>query len=407
MVMTTKQIKLNAAFKPAKKSTDRYRIIYGGAGSGKSHYLGQEMLLNMIEDPNYSYLVVRKTAKSIKNSVFQSLIDIASDMGVAKYFKFNKTNMSISCANGSRLITSGLDDVEKLKSIAGINRVFVEEASEITEEDFNQLDLRLRGTSSIGYQLTLAFNPISETHWLKKRFFDIGGDDIFTLKTTYHDNKFLDDAYRATLEKLKEVDYNYYRIYCLGEWGSLGDLVYTNWTKENLTDKMASFDNIYNGLDFGFSSDPTSFISVHLDNKSKTIYIFNEFGRQEMFIDDIASEIKELSYVRKVTADSSEPRSIADLKRQGVNVVGAKKGPDSILHGINWIKGYKIVIHEYCINTIKELSTYSWKKDKEGKATDKPIDANNHWLDALRYALESEMKGAKKMKFGTKNSLGI
>ena len=111
---------------------------------------------------------------------------------------------------------SGLDDVEKLKSIANINRIWVEEASEVSENDFNQLDLRMRGQSEIGYQMTLTFNPISELHWLKRKFFDIGVEEAYTSKTTHKDNPFVDEAYKRKLERLKEEDYQYYRIYAMG-----------------------------------------------------------------------------------------------------------------------------------------------------------------------------------------------
>jgi len=244
-------IKLNKAFKNAKKTDKRYRILYGGAGSGKSHYMGQETILNMLSNKEYSYLIVRKTNKSIRNSVFKLLCDIISEYDLTSKFHINKTEMSIRCLNGSTVITSGLDDVEKLKSIAGVNRIWVEEASEISEQDFNQLDLRLRGINKVGYQMTLTFNPISELHWLKRVFFDLGSNEAFVLKTTYLDNKFLDDKYIDTLKQLEIQDYQYYRIYALGEWGSLGNLIFTNWEKRNLKGEKEYFDNDYNGLDWG------------------------------------------------------------------------------------------------------------------------------------------------------------
>lgn len=205
----------------------------------------------MASNPDYRYLVVRKTGRSIKHSVFQLLSDIITDNDLGSIFTINKTDMAISCSNGAKLITSGLDSVEKLKSVAGINRCWIEEASEITEQDFNQLDLRLRGKNKLGYQLTMTFNPISELHWLKRVFFDIGDENAFVLKTTYRDNTHLDDKYRETLERLKEQDYQYYRIYCEGDWGSLGNLIYTNWEKQEFNSD--SFDNYFNGLDFGLT----------------------------------------------------------------------------------------------------------------------------------------------------------
>lgn len=384
-------IKLNSSYKEAHDSKERYRIIYGGSGSGKSHFIAQETLLNMLSDSNYKYLVVRKTGKTIRNSVYRLLENLISEYNLGSYFKTNKTEMTIKCATGAELLTSGLDDVEKLKSIADINRIWVEEASEISETDFNQLDLRLRGTSKIGYQITMTFNPISELHWIKRAFFDIGKENSYILKTTYKNNTHLDADYIKTLERLEEVDLQYYRIYALGEWGSLGNLVYTNWEKRDLTEEEQMFDSIHHGVDFGFAEDPTAYVKVHLDKKHKTIYIFDEMFETELHIDELAQRIKGKVGSDRLICDSSEPRSIDDLKRQGIKARGAKKGAGSIEHGIKWIQGHKIVVSDKCTNIIKELSSYKWKEDKDGNIIAKPVDMNNHGLDALRYALEEEM----------------
>lgn len=320
--------------------------------------------------------------------------------GLSEYFSINKTEMTITAVTGSRLITSGLDDVEKLKSISNVNRIWIEEASEIDEQDFTQLDLRLRGTDNLGYQLTLTFNPISDLHWLKKRFFDIGMPDTLILKTTYKDNNFLDDKYKQTLEELKERDLQYYKIYCLGEWGTIGNVIFINWQKQDLTELIPTFDNIYNGLDFGFAQDPTAYIRVHLDKKRKHIYIFDELYQTEMHIDEIAIEISQRIKRERITCDSSEPRSIADLKRHNINAYPAKKGPGSIEHGIKWLQGYKIIIDNKCINVIKEISRYRYKEDKNGNAIPKPVDVDNHLIDALRYALEQEMTNKNSWGWG-------
>jgi phage terminase large subunit len=382
------KVKMNPIYRKAYKTKNRYRILYGGAGSGKSHFVAQETILNMLNNKNMNYLVVRKVGKTLRNSVFRLLTDLINEYELNGYFNINKTEMSINCINGAKLITSGLDDVEKLKSITGINRIWIEEASEITEKDFNQLDLRLRGVSSVNYQMTLTFNPISELHWLKKTFFDVGKPNSFVLKTTYLDNKFLDKEYRRVLNHLQEEDYQYYRIYALGEWGTLGNLIYTNWEKKNLT-KM-QFDNIFHGVDFGFSNDPTAYVKLHYDKKHKTIYILDELYQTDMFIDKLAAELKD-KVNNYVMCDSSEPRSIEDLRRHGINARAAKKGPDSVEHGIKFIQRHKIIVDSSCINTIKELTSYKWKEDKNGNVLPKPVDANNHILDALRYALETEM----------------
>ena len=400
------KISLNPKFKSAKLSSNRYRILYGGAGSGKSHYMAQETILNMLSG-EYKYLIVRKTGKSIRNSVFQLLVDTIKEYDLYPFFNINKTEMTLKSSTGSSLITSGLDDVEKLKSVANINRIWVEEASEISETDFNQLDLRMRGQSQIGYQLTMTFNPISELHWIKRMFFDVGKDDAYILKTTYRDNRFIDERYKQTLEELKEQDYQYYRIYALGDWGSLGNVIYSNWEKADLSKKKETFDNYYNGLDFGFSDDPTAFVRVHFDRKKKTIYITEEMYQRGMFIDDIAEELKPIVGHELITCDSSEPRSIEDLKRNSIRARGAKKGPGSIEHGIKWLQGHKIIVDSGCSNIIKELTSYKWREDKDGNVLPKPVDRDNHGLDALRYALEMEMDKAQGYRTMKRNLIGI
>ena len=390
-------IKLNDSFKGAFKSSKRHLVLYGGAGSGKSKFVAQKVVLDMLSDGRYKWLCVRKTGKSLKNSVFEEIRKVISENELSKLFKLNKTNMTIRCVNGARIITSGLDDSEKLKSIEGINRIWIEEANEVTEQDYLQLDLRMRGKQNsigkAGFQMVLTFNPISELHWLKKKFIDVGIENSYILKTTYKDNPFLDRNYIKTLLELKDQDYQYYKIYCLGEWGSLGNLVFSNWEKQDLSDRMDSFDNIYNAIDWGFSSDPTAYVRVHLNKDRKELYILDELYLRERHIDDIAEELKQIGINREIiTCDSAEPRSIADLVRKGFNAVGADKGKGSLSHGIKWLQGYKIIVHESCTNMMNELSTYKWREDSDGNKLPKPLDKNNHLIDALRYALEAEME---------------
>ncbi|MDD3001761.1 MAG: terminase large subunit [Candidatus Riflebacteria bacterium] len=180
--------------------------------------------------------------------------------------------------------------------------------------------------------------------------------------------------------------------------------MYTNWEKQEFDNSC--FDNYFNGLDFGFADDPTAFIRCHYDKKHKTIYVVDEFYRQAMFIDEVAEELKTIVGGELVTCDSSEPRSIADLKRHGIRALGAKKGAGSIEHGVKWLQSHKLVVHPRCINTIKELTSYKWREDKDGNVIPKPVDMNNHLLDALRYGFEMEMK-QNKMKSMSKSILGI
>lgn len=396
------KIVLNQAYKPANEAKNRYRIIYGGSGSGKSHYVWQETLINMLSDKRLRILVVRKTAKSIRRSVFQWFVDYIAEYGLSSMFTLNITEMTITCKNGAMIVTSGLDDVERLKSIVGINRLIVEEASEIDESDFDQLDLRLRGINEVGYQFTMMFNPISELHWIKRKFFDVGMDDTFILKTTYKDNIFIDDAYKKKLEALIDQDYQFYRIYCLGDWGSIGNIIFKNWEKRDMNELIdigtvdkprmvplrSTFDNWQNGVDFGYSEDPTVFLHIHADVKRKELFICDEIYETELFNDELARRIKPIVNKQEVTCDSADPRSIAELRRNDINAKGAKKGPDSIEHGIKALKQWKIYVDPSCVKTIKELSGYKMKEDRNGNVTSKPIDFDNHAMDTLRYAME-------------------
>lgn len=212
---------INKAYRPLYQSNKRYNIVKGGAGSGKSVAVTQIEIVKSIERKE-RVLWLRKVGNTLRNSVFALIQQTLVDEGFRKGIDYhvNKTEMSFDFANGSRFILSGVDDVEKLKSIAGITRIVIEEGTELSEADFNQIDLRLRGIHLHNPQITILFNPVSINHWLCKRF-DTQFNPLttFILTTTYKDNSFLDESYKETLENLINVDPNLYRIYVLGEWG--------------------------------------------------------------------------------------------------------------------------------------------------------------------------------------------
>jgi len=217
---------MNTWAHPILDDQKRYLVLYGGAGSGKSVAAAQKMIIRMLEEKGHKFLVVRKVANTLRNSVFSLLRGTIADWGLSQLFKINKSDMDITCANGNQIIFAGLDDVEKLKSIHGITGMWLEEASEILQEDFQQLDLRLRGQTRNYKQIMISFNPISITHWLKAVFFDTKKANSTVVHTTYRNNAFIDDEYKATLEALKEQDPYYYTVYALGEWGVLGQTVF-------------------------------------------------------------------------------------------------------------------------------------------------------------------------------------
>lgn len=211
---------------PLLDNKNRYLVLYGGAGSGKSVVAAQKMIIRMLEEKGHKFLVVRKVANTLRNSVFSLLRGTIADWGLSTLFKINKSDMDITCQNGNMIIFAGLDDVEKLKSIHGITGIWLEEASEMLQEDFQQLDLRLRGETKNYKQIMISFNPISITHWLKAVFFDQNKANSKVVHTTYKDNMFIDDEYKDQLESLKIQDPYYYTVYALGEWGVLGQTVF-------------------------------------------------------------------------------------------------------------------------------------------------------------------------------------
>lgn len=227
----------NEVYLPLLEDRKRYNILYGGAGSGKSVFEAQREIIHNI-NLGTNLLVVRKVAKTNRDSTFALFKSIISEWKLYHYFKINESDMRITNKlNSAQIVFAGLDDVEKLKSITFNNgvlhRIWIEEASEISKKDFTQLNLRLRGKlpKSKFYQITLSFNPIEVTHWLKDYFFDNNKkpDKTTILHTNYTHNKFLDDEYLETLLGFEEEDKYTYTVYTLGEWGILGNIIYNKY----------------------------------------------------------------------------------------------------------------------------------------------------------------------------------
>lgn len=205
---------------------DRYLVLYGGGSSGKSVFAAQKIIYRMLTEQGHRFLVVRKVGKTLRESCFALLRSTIAEWGMQELFNVNKSDLYISCVNGSEILFSGLDDVEKLKSIHRVTSMWIEEASELTAEDFRQLDIRMRGKSKNYKQIMLTFNPVSVTHWLKSELVDSSKESTTVIHSTYKDNKFLDREAIAVLEGFKDTDEYYYQVYCLGQWGVLGKTIF-------------------------------------------------------------------------------------------------------------------------------------------------------------------------------------
>ena len=400
----------NEIYLPYLNDNTPLQIYYGGASSGKSVFAAQRAVWDLLRGGR-NYLVCREVGRTIRGSVAMEIQKVINQWKVGDLFAINKTDGTVTCENGYQCVFTGLDDVEKLKSITPAKGVFtdawIEEATETDEKSVAQVQLRQRGGSSEKVKrITFTFNPILQNHWIyEKHFKNIPFDgrayktkDISILKTTYKDNKFLTEQDIERLEN--EVDKYRYEVYTLGNWGVLGNVIFTNWRVEDLSDMRDQFTNHRNGLDFGYSEDPAAILVSHYDRMRKKIYIYDEFYQTGLTNDLLANEVKDLIGNQVVTADSAEPKSIAELRRDGVSVKSAKKGKDSVLHGIQWLQQQEIIVDKRCINLRNELQGYQWKEDKGGNALPVPVDANNHLIDALRYAYESDMNATWFMSKG-------
>lgn len=380
----------------------KLEVYYGGAGSGKSFFIAQKLILKGLNDTR-KILVIRKNQVSQKESCWALVKEILSQWQILGYCQIRISDYVIELPNGTVILFKGLDDPEKIKSIVGITDIWIEEATELSKEDYDQLQLRLRANTS-NLQMFLSFNPISKTNWVFKEFFQHEiSKDVQIIKTTYKDNNHLPQAYIDKLEQMIDTNPTYYRIYVLGEFCSLDKLVYNNW---EISDEDPPVDGeLCIGLDFGFTNDLTALVASII--KGNSIYIFKTYGSTGKTNIEIAEIIKNLGFSKStIIADSAEPKSIEELKRAGIQRIKAsKKGPDSIIHGIQQLQGYKIKVKPDCEGIITEFQNYSWIKDKQtGEYTNKPSDDFNHYLDALRYSLQCM---ANKIKILDKSKLGV
>nr|DAI11006.1 MAG TPA: terminase large subunit [Caudoviricetes sp.] len=414
-------LKINIANKVGKGYKEfwnfkgRYRVVKGSRGSKKSTTISMWIIYNMMKYPLANTLVVRRVFNTHKDSTYTQLKWASNNLGVSHLWKFSKSPLEATyIPTGQKILFRGLDDPMSITSITvehgHLCWCWFEEAFQVmNEDDFNKIDMSIRGEMPPGYfkQITLSFNPWSEKHWLKRRFFDIKDNDILASTTTYKCNEYLGEDDIQVFEKMKLNNPRRYNIEGLGNWGIAEGLVYENFEElEFNIEDIKRRSNIKSafGLDFGYTNDPTAFICTLVDLDNKEIYIFDEHYQKAMTNKMISDMIKYKGYSKEmIIADSSEPKSIDDIQRNGIyRILPAKKGKDSILNGIQFIQDFKIYVHPKCENTIVELSNYVWS-NKEGININKPIDEYNHLMDALRYALEPIKLGRNKFdrtKFG-------
>lgn len=385
-------------YKDAWHCKKRYCVIKGSRGSGKSKQMALRRVFRILSMPQCNYLCVRRYSNTLRDSIYADTIWAIEKLGVEDYFKCTVSPMEITYTpTNQKILFRGLDEGVRVTSITVpkgfLNFVDIDEAYEIREEDFDKLEMSIRGEMPDGYfkQITLMFNPWSAQSWLKRRFWDSPDpDNTFTDSTTYRDNLYLDDSDRSVFEFMRINNPRRFRIEGDGEWGMSEGQIYTNYRIEEFdVNTIRAIPNIKSafGLDFGFT-DPNAFVCSIIDDDKKKIYIFDEWYKTGVTNVVIANAIKEMGYGgQRIMCDCAEPKSIAELQELGIKAEPSRKGKDSVNHGIQTIQNYEIVIRPKCTETIKEISNYCWAKDRDGKPTDKPDHEFSHGMDALRYAV--------------------
>lgn len=393
-------------------SKKRYCVVKGGRGSKKSKTTALWIIYNMMKYPLANTLVVRQIYKDNRDSTLKDLEWAAHRLGVHHLWKFNINPMEITyLVTGQKILFRGLNDSMSLTSITVSHGYlcwcWIEEAYQVkSEDDFNKLDMSIRGLLPDGYfkRFMITFNPWNENHWLKRRFFDKPDDNTLSLTTTYQCNEWLGADDIKLFEDMKQNHPRRYSVEGCGNWGISEGLIFDNWIEQEF-DYTTIDGTLCVGLDFGFV-DPTSIMQFILDESNKTIYVFGEWYKNNVITEQIYSALINMGLQKStIVADSARPEQIEEIRRKGIrNIRACTKGKDSIVNGINKLLEYKIVVHPDCKHLIAEFQNYSWDKDKNGNTIEKPIDDWCHCIDSLRYGLQcvktNKLKTISKSAFG-------
>jgi phage terminase large subunit len=379
--MANSEIIINPIYQTANEYQGRYLNLYGSRGSGKSVFAGQKLILRCLTETPHKFLLARKVHRSIKGSQLELLKKYIYLYKFESKFEFLENE--IKCKNGNRFVSAGLDDPEKLKSIENITSYWIEEPTELSEQDFLNVDAVLRGETKNYKQGILTYNPIDHLHWLNH----IQLHNALTLKTTYKDNLFIDKEYIEMLESLKEINPELYKVWTLGEWGVKLDLVYPLGFKI-LDIYPTIFDETIYGLDFGYNNQSAL---IKIDIKDKCNYLTELLYESKLTNTDLIKRLDTLITNKNniIYADCAEPARIEELKRAKFNIKPADK---SVKDGIDYCKSQIIYSNYDNKNLNEEVHTYCWKQDRNGDLLDEPVKFNDHMMDAMRYAIYTHSK---------------
>jgi phage terminase large subunit len=387
----------------------RFEFYKGSAGSGKSYFITQKLIIRACREP-IKILVCRRYGTTIRNTCFALFKEILTKWKLYPgIVKIRETDFNIKFPNGSEIIFTGLDEETKLLSLNDISTIFIEEVYEVSRDILEQLSLRMRGQAE-GQQIIAAFNPISKNHWLYNFCVEEPPQSFIFSETTYKDNPFLNAEYVAELEEMLVRNPNKARVYVLGKWGVPQDgLVITNWRTEEFDPLTLASSGLEHraGMDVGWV-DPSAIIDTLYDRDNKTIYVFNEFYKSGCQLTDLANALKDMNLQKtKVYVDAAEARSIAYFKQEGLRAESCAKGAGSVKAGLMFLQDCLIIVHPKCKNFITELENFSYIKSKQtGEWTEDTTHEWSHAIDACRYGY-SDIYTQTKLKTLSKAALSL
>lgn len=377
--------------KPIATTDKRNIVLYGGRGGGKSWVVGMVLILKALEKPNQIILCTREIQNTIQDSVHSVLVGAIERLGLTNVYDI--TDKKIECKNGSKFIFKGLyRNIQGIKSTEGIDYCWIEEAQTVSQDSINLLWPTVRKPGS---QFFITFNPDQESDPIYQRFITVDRPDTLKIKINYDDNPFFPDVLRHEMLYDKEYNYDKYLHVWEGECKNVTDTCIFKGKFTIQDFKTPKGMHFYYGADFGFSQDPSAVIRCFINDDN--LYIDYEAGGVGVEIDELPALWDSLPGIRehKVVFDNSRPDTGSYLKRQGFIVSPSRKGKNSIEDGIEYIRSFKMVyIHTRCKNTAYEFKAYSYKQDKQtNEILPVIVDKDNHYIDALRYALEDARKG--------------
>lgn len=396
-------ITANPCFREAAQSKCRYVLLCGSAGSGKSYETAQHYILRLMQDKGRNLVAMRKSDVTNRDSTFAALTGAIGRIfgsDAERYWRVTTAPLSLTfMGNGNRIIFRGMNDErqrERLRSITfergKLTDVWLEEATEFEEADLEIIDDRLRGELPEGqfYQIRFTFNPVNAGHWIKRRFFDIRDESAYVHRSTYLDNRYADEAFRARMERRRLYDPEGYRVFGLGEWGELGGMILDNFAVAEVSGSAGDYDDVAVGQDFGFNHANAILVLGYKDGNVTVIDELCESGRTTA---ELIARVRAKGIPSSVPmwCDSAEPDRIKEWRQAGYRARGVNKGGKrgSVRAQIEWLRGRRITIAPHCACTLREIGQWRWRKDpRTGEYTDEPEMSQDDAMAALRYGVE-------------------